>query len=100
MQKNIEIYERNSLFGSTDYKLHERDTIKEANELMAMIISRLSVYDLKQNINYYKNSLIFDTIIYSGYRGGYRFYIGFKTDKDIKTNDIGQNWNEFITNYF
>ena len=74
--QNVEIVGRNSLFGSTDYNLHQNDNLKDAKTLLSKRIATIDS-DLMQNLNYYKNGAIFDTIVYSGYRGGYRFSIGF-----------------------
>lgn len=67
-------YGKCSLFGATDYKDHRGDSIE--------FLRRLSYEGVKdrlmQNIHYYKNGKLFDTVVCKPYRGGWSVYVEWK----------------------
>jgi hypothetical protein len=99
-QTDVEINKRNSLFGATDYKEHRGDDIDKAKEILNEILDKISFHCLLQNKNYYMNGRPFDRILYSGYRGGYRFHIGWSVSEPQKLEDAGVAWNQAMMNYF
>lgn len=89
--KGVSINEWNVLFGSTDYRPHP-NTIEEAKRLLAERLNEMTLFDLKQNLNYYKDGKMFDIILFQGYRGAYDFFIGWQDGGEIK-----EHYSEFFT---
>jgi len=88
----------NSLFGCTDYGTHP-NTMEEAKIVLKQCIEKKDLYNYcHQNLNYYVNGKSFDTIVFQGFRGGYRFHIGWKNESGNLAD--GTAWNNFITSYF
>ncbi len=97
---NVIINKNNSLIGINDYESHQHDDIRIAREILNVKTGSESYISCKQNLNYYRDGKMFDVILYSGYRGGYRFHIGWTVDKEQTLTDNGKEFNELMTAHF